>query len=116
MSAGSETVGGIALAKLFPGSLGVAGGVLSFLFMPPKSRKEFATRLICAGIGSHFYGNSVLHFLVALFGAYVEKEELRAGVYLMTGGLFFFVVGAIFFWIEKRKDKDIQELIKDAKS
>jgi hypothetical protein len=115
MSGGSETVGGIALVKLFPGLLGVAGGVVSFLFMPPKSRKEFATRLVSAAIGSHFFGDSALRVIVELFGRYVEKEEMRAGVYLLTGGIFFFIVGAVFLWISKRQGKDIQELIEDVK-
>jgi hypothetical protein len=116
LSTGTDAVGGIALAKLFPAALGIVGAVVSFMFMPPKNRKEFAARLISAGIGSHLFGDSALRVAVQLFGAYVDREELRAGVYFMTGGVFFFLIGALFLWIGNRRDKDIQEIIKDAKS
>ncbi len=115
MSGGSETVGSVILVKLFPALSGMAGAVVSFLFIKPKTTKEFGVRLICAGIGSHFFGDPMLRIVVQLFGHYVEKEEIRASVYLGTGGVFFFLLGAVFLFIDKRQDKDIKEIIQDTK-
>lgn len=115
MSGDGGILGGIALSKLFPTAFGIAGGALVFLFNWPKTPKEGFTRLVAAGVCSHFFGDAAVRLIVKLFGDYVVADEIRSGVYLLVGGVGFFVVGAVVRWFTNRRDKDIQDLIKDAK-
>lgn len=89
--------------------------VLVMLIAQPKSKREWAAALISTVSGS-IYGGA---FAIRYFGLHTWSEEVDSavmlgGVYLVCGLPAWVIVRASFAWAEKRKAKDLQELIKDA--
>lgn len=101
----------LAIAHGVPATL---AGVLVMLLTHPKTRREWAACIIstvCASI----YGGAVA---VQYFGlqAWLEHERgalLVGGIYQLCGLPAWVIVRAFFAWVEKRRNKDLQELAKD---
>jgi hypothetical protein len=131
---GGSAAGGAILWKALSGLCGLALGVsiLGFLVMWPKSMKEAAIRVAATMAGSALIGP----FLVA--GVYSKWPEVFAsGVHLATtfglepwmgffmigapilalAGLpFWWILGAVVLWFQKRAGKDIGEMAADARA
>lgn len=130
----STTFGaGAALMKYFGAQIliGVAATALAFLVMPPKTKGEFFTRMICTLLASYIFGPilvAVVHswypaiFESAQAVAVLNGQEPSFGVlYVSTplqvvAGLpAWWVIGALLRWFDKRKDADLGQLISDAR-
>ncbi len=89
--------------------------VLVMLIAHPKGKREWAAALISTVSGS-IYGGA---FAIRYFGLQTWTEEVDSAV--MLGGVYFVcglpawvLIRAGSAWVEKRKSKDLQELVKDA--
>lgn len=118
----SSTAGGVVLWKLAGGAAGFAAGgaglaaVIVMLMTPPRSPREWAAGLISTVLGSICGGAAVVqHFgLQAWLGSYVGLVALM-GLAFACGLPAWAVVRWGFTWMEKRRDKDLGEVISDAK-
>lgn len=115
----SSTAGGFALYKLavaFGLPAGIAA-VVVMLWVQPKSPREWALALICTVAGSLYGGAfAVRHFGLQSWGDTFEGELALGGLRLLCGLPAWVIVRAAFLWAEKRKGKDIIELLQDAAS
>lgn len=102
----------IVKAMASPGVIGVFAGALGFLFVWPKTKREGFTRLVASGISSHFFGNAVLRTIVR-FAEWIPPDEIRAGAYLIAGLPGWFLLAALFKYLNR--GKDIKEIVQDAK-
>ena len=99
---------------------GMIGAAILYLVMPPVdtkgrfNRKEFALRLLVAGLFSVFFGDmlaaSLQHFV-----PWLEPLNNKSAVDLLAGAPGWWVSRAVALWFHNRHDKDIAEMIKDAK-
>lgn len=114
----SSSVGGFAVYKLAI-ALGLPAGlaaIVVMLWVQPKSPREWAMALICTFVSSICGG-------AAFVQHYALQEWVNSTMGLISlGGVIFacglpgwVIVRAGFAWMEKRKGKDLGELIKDAK-
>ncbi len=118
----AESAGGVALIKLYglKAALGMIGAALLYLALPPRKpdgsfdEKEFVARLACAGVFSILFGDWTLQLLVTYAPALHAEAHAKA-VDLMTGAPGWWISRAIALWFQKRRDKDIAELGKEAK-
>lgn len=129
----SSTAGGVALWKVASGLLGVGvlAAVLGFLVMWPRTMREAAVRAFFTLTGSAFLGPAFVaaayHQWPGIFGAGVQLAErmglepwfglfmVGAPLLALAGLPFWWIVGAVVLWFEKRKGKDAGELIDDAR-
>jgi hypothetical protein len=114
----SAAAGGYAAYKLII-ALGLPAGVAALIVMlwvQPKSPREWALALICTLAGSLYGGAyAVRHFGLQDWGATFEGELALGGIRLLCGLPAWVLVRAAFLWAEKRKGKDIAELLTDVK-
>ncbi len=130
----SSAAGGVAAWKLGVAFLGIGfvTSSLGFLVLFPKTAKEAAVRVLATMFGSALLGP----FFVAAaynqwpgtFGAGVKLAtqvglEPWIGLFVMAapllamGGLpFWWLLGAVVIWLERRKGKDIGELAADVRN
>jgi hypothetical protein len=112
----STTVGSIALYKLAV-AMGIPAGVAAvvvMLWVQPKSPREWALALICTVSGSLYGGAfAVRHFGLQDWSDTFEGEIALGGIRLLCGLPAWILVRAAFLWAEKRKGKDIAELVQD---
>lgn len=130
----SSAAGGFVLWKALAGLLGVGvlASALGFMVMLPKTMKEAAVRLVATMAGSALAGP----FLVAgayakwpeVFGAGVQVAHhvglepwfgffmVAAPLLAMAGLPFWWILGAVVLWFEKRKGQDIGQLAADARA
>ena len=110
---------------------GAAATALGFMFMWPRNTKEAAIRIGSTIIFSTFFGPALVIALrsawpglfiaardaASLYGADPAQGFLFIAAPLMVAaGLpAWWVVGAFVRWFDKRKDKDIGELVADAR-
>lgn len=128
----SSTAGGVALWKIITSLFGVGFvvTVMGFLVMWPKTMREAAVRAFFTLAGSAFVGPAVVagayHQWPGIFGAGVQLAEkiglepwfglfmVGAPLLAMAGLPFWWIVGAIVLWFDKRKGKDAGELVREA--
>jgi hypothetical protein len=118
MSGGSETLGGIALVKLY-GIKVIAGFIaviLGFAVLWPKTAKEGVLRIGCTVAGSMLGGETALQIVYNLIAWYPKGDEAKMLIYVAVGLPAWWIIGGFVFWFDKRKDKDLQEMIRDVKS
>lgn len=114
----SSGAAGFALYKLVI-ALGLPAGlaaIVVMLWVQPKSRREWAMALISTVVASVCGGAAVVqHFGLTSWGdSYIGLVAL-AGIIFVSGLPGWVLVRSAFAWAEKRNDKDIAELISDAK-
>lgn len=129
----SAAAGGIAFWKIAGGVLGVGvvASALGFLVLLPKTPREAAVRAVATMAGSALLGPLVV---AAAYSRYPEVftagavmagnmgMEAWLGMFMvaapllaMAGLPFWWLLGAIVRWFDRRKDKDAGELIEDAR-
>jgi hypothetical protein len=115
---GSETVGGLAILKLYGAKAigGVIAVALGFAVLWPKTRNEGVARIGCSIAGSMLGGETLLQIVHNLISWYPKGTEAAMLIYVATGLPAWWVLGAFVLWFDTRKSKDIQQMIKDAKS
>lgn len=118
----SSGAAGFAGWKLIGGAAGVAAGgaglaaIVVMLMTPPRSPREWAVGLISTVVCSVAGGSWVLHWL----GLADLAASGPAGLATLFGLCFacglpgWALVRALFTWLERRRDKDIGELVHDA--
>jgi len=119
----AESAGGIAaLVKLYgiKALFGMMGTALLYMVLPPRNADgsfnefEFAGRLACAGVFSCVFGDPVFALLVQHWPAMATAFGPKP-VDLMVGAPAWWITRAVALWFQRRSDKDIAELTKDAK-
>jgi len=121
----AESAGGIAALLKFYGLkavLGMMGAALLYLVLPPRnadgsfSEYEFAARLACAGVFSCMFGDAA--YALMLQWDYPKLIAVALGpkaVDLLVGAPAWWITRAVALWFQRRSDKDIAELARDAK-
>lgn len=100
---------------------GMIGSAILFFVMPPVdnkgkfNRKEFVIRLAVAGLFSIFFGD-MLASTIQHFAPWLEPMNNKSAIDLLAGAPGWWVSRAAALWFHRRHDKDIGELIKEAKS
>ena len=126
------TAAGGALIKLFgiPVLAGAAATSLGFMFMWPKSKKEAFTRFFVSTLSSILFGPALVVAVRSWWPTLFDNAKDVAMLYdsdpalgflfiaaplMVAAGLpAWWVLGATVRWLDKRKDKDIGELARDA--
>lgn len=114
----SSTIGGIAAYKLAV-AFGLPAGLAAIVVMcaiQPKSPREWPVAIITTVVSSVCGGAAFAqHFgLTAWADTYIGLVAL-AGIIFACGLPGWVLVRAAFLWAEKRKGKDIAEMLADAK-
>lgn len=126
----SSGAAGVAGWKLIGGAAGVAAGgaglatIVVMLMTPPRSAREWAVGLISTVLTSVSGGAYLVLKLGLISGLSSATEDADLLLRLMSmGGLIFAcglpgwaIVRALFTWIERRKGKDLGELVQDART
>lgn len=140
--AGGALIKGLGWLGL-PLGAGSLAAAIGFAFIPSRSPRESVMRVFVAILGSASLG-TIFYFafaasdigaaIIAVAAQEVAGITLKipftqfhflitsshvklsmAAPFLVSGGLpFWWLLGAAFRWIDKRKDKDIAELVDDA--
>lgn len=101
-------------------AFGMLGSAILYLVMPPVdrsgkfNRKEFVIRLAVAGLFSVFFGD-MLAAALQHFVPWLEPMNNKSAIDLLAGAPGWWVSRAAALWFHKRHDKDIGEIIKEAK-
>lgn len=130
----ASAAGGVALWKVAGGILGigVVASALGFLVLLPKTPREAAARALATMVGSALLGPALVAGAYSkwpeIFGAGVQLAEkvglepwlglfMVAAPLLAMGGLpFWWLLGALVLWFERRRGKDLGELAEDAQA
>lgn len=128
----TTSAAGGALIKIFgvPVLAGAAATALTFLFMWPRTRREAFIRFTCSICTSTILGPILvvaLHswwpslFASAAAVAAMNGADPTMGVLAVAGPLMvlaglpaWWVLGGIVLWLERRRGKDIGEIVHDA--
>lgn len=115
----SSAAGGFAAYKLAV-AFGIPAGlaaVVVMLYIQPKTKREWAMALICTVMSSMCGGALAIEYLQLqhLASGGLSGLMAMAGVIFACGLPGWVIVRALFAWLEKRKDLDLPELIKEAK-
>ena len=114
----SSGAAGFAAYKLAV-AIGLPAGlaaIVVMLWVQPKSPREWAMALISTVVSSVCGGAAVVqHYGLTSWGDSYNGLVALAGIIFACGLPGWVIVRAAFAWLEKRKDKDIAELITDAK-
>lgn len=120
----SSSAAGFAGWKLIGGAAGVVAGgaglaaIVVMLMTPPRHAREWAVGLISTVVCSIAGGSWLLHWL----GMADLAQAGPAGLATLFGLCFacglpgWALVRALFTWLERRRDKDLGELARDAAS
>lgn len=111
-----------ALVKMygFKAAIGMVGAAMLYIVLPPLNadgtfnKREFVARLACAGVFSCLLGSTVYQMLCSqlpTIGAMVNASAID----LVVGAPAWWVSRAVALWFQRRADKDIAELARDAK-
>ena len=113
----SSGVASYAVYKIFfaYGLPACLASIIVMLLTQPRSPRVWTLALLST-VASSIYGGA---FAIRYFGLHKWSEEVDSavmlgGVYLVCGLPAWVIVRASFAWAEKRKSKDLQELVKDA--
>jgi hypothetical protein len=88
---------------------------ISFAFLWPKTAKEGVVRIGCTMAGSMLFGEALQAFVHAHLAWWPRTHESSMIIFVAAGLPAWWLLGAIFRWLDKRRDKDIGELYQDAK-
>ncbi len=114
----SSAAGGFAVYKIAL-ALGLPAGlaaVVVMLYIQPKSKREWAMALICTLVSSVCGGAAVVqHYGLLAWGENYTGLIALGGVIFACGLPGWVIIRAAFAWVEKRKGKDLAELIHDMK-
>ena len=121
----TEATGGAAAASFIAHQglsavFGMTGAVILYLVMPPVDhngkfdRKEFAIRLLVAGLFSVFFGN-MLASALQHFVPWLDPLNNKSAVDLLAGAPGWWVSRAAALWFHRHQDKDIGEIIRESK-
>lgn len=128
----TTSAGATALIKFFgvPVLAGAAATALTFMFMWPRTRREAFIRLTCTIFTSGLLGPllvvAVHSWWPTLFDSAATVATMNgadptlgmlavAGPMMVIAGLpAWWVLGALVLWLERRRGKDIGELVHDA--
>lgn len=103
----------IALALGLPAGL---AAVVVMLYIQPKSKREWSMALICTLVSSVCGGAAVVqHYGLLAWGDNYMGLIALGGVIFACGLPGWVVIRAAFAWAEKRKGKDLAELIQEVK-
>ncbi len=126
------TAAGGALIKFFgiPVLAGAAATSLGFMFMWPKNKKEAFTRFFVSTLSSILFGPALVVAVRSWWPTLFDNAKDVAVLYdsdpalgflfiaaplMVAAGLpAWWVLGATVRWLDKRRDKDIGELARDA--
>ena len=126
------TAAGGALIKFFgiPVLAGAAATSLGFMFMWPKNKKEAFTRFFVSTLSSILFGPALVVAVRSWWPTLFDNAKDVALLYdsdpalgflfiaaplMVAAGLpAWWVLGATVRWLDKRRDKDIGELVHDA--
>lgn len=111
-----------------PVILGALAAALGFLLLPPQTRGELISRLVVTICCSAIFGPLFFFWFLSQFPA-LFAETLRqtafsemyiwlmlSAPFLVLGGLpGWWVLGAALRWIDKRRGKDLGEIVSDAR-
>lgn len=96
-----------------PGAMGLIGGAITFIFLLPKTKYEMFCRVVAAGISSHIFGRAawrtITHYL-----PWIPPDEIEISVYLLVGGIGWFLLGAAFLYFQRNKKMDLGQLVNNA--
>lgn len=120
----SSAAAGVAGWKLIGGAAGVVAGgaglasAVVMLMTPPRSPREWAVGLISTVVCSIAGGSWLLHWLGMADLAATGPAGLATlfGLCFACGLPGWALVRALFTWLERRKDKDLGELVQDARA
>jgi hypothetical protein len=113
---------GFAFFKLYglKVGLGMIGAALLYVVLPPVKkdgtfdRHEFVLRLACAGVFSTVFGDlavdTLMHYLPG-----IPFASHKGAIYLLIGAPGWWISRAAALWFQKRQDKDIGEIVREAK-
>lgn len=118
----AESAGGVALLKLYgiKAALGMLGAAMLYIVLPPVKqdgsfdKREFVARLTCAGIFSCLFGDWAIQLLDAHLPV-LRAIEHNGPVYLIVGAPGWWISRAVALWFQRRREKDIGELVKDVR-
>lgn len=114
----SSGAAGFAAYKLAV-AIGLPAGlaaIVVMLWVQPKSPREWAMALISTVVSSVCGGAAVVQYYgLTSWGESYTGLVALAGIIFACGLPGWVIVRAAFAWLEKRKGKDIVELITDAK-
>jgi hypothetical protein len=115
----SAAVGGYAAYKIAV-AFGLPAGlaaIVVMLWIQPESKREWAMALISTVVSSICGGAAVVQFygLSAWGDSYFGLVGM-SGIIFSCGLPGWVIVRAAFVWLDKRKNKDIAELISDARA
>lgn len=114
----SSGAAGFAAYKLAV-AIGLPAGlaaIVVMLWVQPKSPREWAMALISTVVSSVCGGAAVVqHYGLTSWGDSYNGLVALAGIIFACGLPGWVIVRAVFAWLEKRKGKDIAELLNDAK-
>ena len=113
-----------------PIAAGVAAAALTFLFMWPRTRREALVRFACSICTAALLGPLMLvaqhswwptlfvsaRVLAVLYGApsILGVVAVACPVLVLAGLPAWWGLGAVVLWLERRRGKDIGELVHDA--
>lgn len=129
----TSAVSGVALFKFFGGSVlaSTLALAIGFMFLWPKTIKEAFVRITCTVLASTFFGPLMVMALhswwpslfdsaktvAALSGAdpFVGLLFIAAPVMVLAGLPAWWVLGALVRWLDRRRNKDLGEMIGDVR-
>jgi hypothetical protein len=130
----SSTAAGVAGWKIAGGilSIGVVASALGFMVLLPKTAKEAALRALATMMGSALFGPVLVAAVhskwPALFASGIELAPqlgleswhglfmVGAPILAVAGLPVWWLLGAAFRWLDKRREKDLGELARDARN
>ena len=124
------SAGALAQLLALPIAAGMAATALTFLFMWPRTRREALVRLTCSICTAALLGPLLLialhswwptlfdsaKVLAVLYGApaMLGVLALACPIMVLAGLPAWWGLGAVVLWLERRRGKDIGELVHDA--
>lgn len=118
----AESAGGLALIKVYgiKAALGMLGAAMLYMVLPPVKqdgsfdKREFVARLACAGLFSMIFGDWAIQ-LLDVYLPQLHAVDHTAPIYLMVGAPGWWISRAVALWFQRRREKDIRELVDDAR-
>jgi hypothetical protein len=126
----STAAAGVAATKFLAPLAGASVALaLGFLFLPPKSRAEMFKRMLVTLLCSFLVGPLFVAWAHSVWPAVFERAPIAAALYglppvygivvlaaplfVLPGLLGWWVLGWLFHWIDRRREKDIGEVARD---